>query len=70
MNRPFDILTLTLNGESVSLPAHPGTRLSELLREGLGLRGTKVGCDAGDCGAMAAGHEFNPDLFDHGRNGQ
>ncbi|WP_338550039.1 molybdopterin-dependent oxidoreductase [Roseovarius phycicola] len=51
MNRPLDTMTLTVNGQAYSLPADPARRLSEVLRDGLGLRGTKVGCDAGDCGA-------------------
>ncbi|MCW8084461.1 molybdopterin-dependent oxidoreductase [Sabulicella glaciei] len=44
-------VTLLVNGETHALSLPPATRLSEALREGLGLTGTKVGCDAGDCGA-------------------
>ncbi len=44
-------ITFEVNGEPVSVRAHPVTRLSSLLRDELGLTGTKVGCDAGDCGA-------------------
>ncbi|QFT94840.1 Aldehyde oxidoreductase [Roseovarius sp. THAF9] len=51
MNRPLDTCTLTVNGQRHVLPADPARRLSEVLRDGLRLRGTKVGCDAGDCGA-------------------
>src|SRR5246127_5538557 len=45
------LLTLTVNNCEVSLVASPAQRLSRLLREELGLTGTKVGCGAGDCGA-------------------
>ncbi len=44
-------MKLTVNGAALALDLPPQTRLSEALREGLGLRGTKLGCDAGDCGA-------------------
>jgi CO/xanthine dehydrogenase Mo-binding subunit/aerobic-type carbon monoxide dehydrogenase small subunit (CoxS/CutS family) len=40
-----------LNGSNVEVSAAPSSRLSAVLREELGLTGTKVGCDAGDCGA-------------------
>ncbi|MCL5777770.1 molybdopterin-dependent oxidoreductase [Limibaculum sp. FT325] len=41
----------TVNGRAVEVEAGPTERLSHVLRERLGLTGTKVGCDAGDCGA-------------------
>jgi len=45
------LLKLIVNGGEVSVNAGPMQRLSRVLREQLGLTGTKVGCDAGDCGA-------------------
>jgi CO/xanthine dehydrogenase Mo-binding subunit/aerobic-type carbon monoxide dehydrogenase small subunit (CoxS/CutS family) len=40
-----------LNGEERRVATEPAARLSEVLRDKLGLTGTKVGCEAGDCGA-------------------
>ena len=44
-------ISLTVNGRDVAVRAAPIERLSRVLREELGLTATKVGCDAGDCGA-------------------
>ncbi len=44
-------LCCCVNGCSLEVWASPAERLSKVLRERLGLTGTKVGCDAGDCGA-------------------
>ncbi|MGO1120506.1 molybdopterin-dependent oxidoreductase [Rhodovibrionaceae bacterium A322] len=46
-----DALTFDLNQQEVSVQSAPLTRLSEVLREELGARDVKVGCNAGDCGA-------------------
>ncbi|AZL60854.1 2Fe-2S iron-sulfur cluster binding domain-containing protein [Tabrizicola piscis] len=45
------MIAFTLNGEPATVDAPPTERLSLTLRERLGMVGTKVGCDAGDCGA-------------------
>jgi len=42
---------LCVNGTNREVQGSPARRLSDALREDLGLKGTKVGCDAGDCGA-------------------
>src|SRR5262249_56341679 len=44
-------IILTLNGRTVAVAAPPFAPLAETLRERLGLTATKIGCDAGDCGA-------------------
>ncbi len=44
-------LRFTVNGTERVASASSEARLSDLLRLELGLTGTKIGCDAGDCGA-------------------
>jgi aerobic carbon-monoxide dehydrogenase small subunit len=40
-----------VNGEDYELDVQPYQTLVDILRDGLGLTGTKKGCGAGDCGA-------------------
>lgn len=40
-----------VNGREVNVPGRPMDRLLDLLREPLGLSGTKEGCGEGECGA-------------------
>jgi xanthine dehydrogenase YagT iron-sulfur-binding subunit len=44
-------LSLTINGAKKRLTVDPRMTLLDLLRENLGLTGTKKGCDFGQCGA-------------------
>jgi aldehyde oxidoreductase len=44
-------VSFVVNGRAVKVLIPPVERLSNVLRQTLGLTGTKVGCDTGDCGA-------------------
>jgi xanthine dehydrogenase YagT iron-sulfur-binding subunit len=44
-------VTLQINGRSREVLVEPRWSLAHVLREQLGLTGTKVGCDRGECGA-------------------
>lgn len=44
-------LSVTVNGRARGIAVEPRTTLLEALRDGLGLTGTKKGCDRGECGA-------------------
>lgn len=55
-------LKLTINGQPHSTSIDPRVTLLDLLREDLGLTGTKKGCDHGQCGActvLADGRRIN-----------
>ena len=45
------MISFTLNGTRRHLEVRPEETLLDLLREDLGLTGTKHGCDGGECGA-------------------
>jgi aerobic-type carbon monoxide dehydrogenase small subunit (CoxS/CutS family) len=55
-------LTLRVNGEEQSLSFAPYKTLLEVLREDLGLAGTKHGCELGECGACAILIDGEPQL--------
>jgi xanthine dehydrogenase YagT iron-sulfur-binding subunit len=45
------LMTIVVNGTEYPLPDDPRVSLLDLLRERLGLTGTKLGCNQGGCGA-------------------
>jgi aerobic carbon-monoxide dehydrogenase small subunit len=45
------VVTATINGDQIEFLCEPRQSLLEVLREGLGLTGTKEGCNNGNCGA-------------------
>ncbi|MBE0619794.1 MAG: molybdopterin-dependent oxidoreductase [Burkholderiales bacterium] len=56
MNRPRAKLSeqtirFVVNGQALKYSGDPARRLADVLRDDFGLIGTKVGCNAGDCGA-------------------
>ena len=50
MSKQKSHIKLTLNGEPVEVAFAPHKTLLEVLREDLGLTGTKHGCELGECG--------------------
>ena len=47
------VLTFTVNGKRHTLVVQSHERLLDILRDRLGLKGTKEGCSTGDCGTCA-----------------
>jgi xanthine dehydrogenase YagT iron-sulfur-binding subunit len=48
---PAGVVTLTVNGQNYVVKVEPEWSLGFVLRDKLGLTGTKVSCDRGECGA-------------------
>ena len=46
-----EIISLEVNSDRYEVAVDPKESLSEVLREKIGLTGTKLGCDSGQCGA-------------------
>ena len=51
MRSPAEAIGFTLNGRAALVRTDPARPLADVLRDELGLTGTKIGCGAGDCGA-------------------
>ena len=60
------VIRFTVNGTPAEVTANGGRRLLDVLREDLGLTGTKEGCGEGECGACTVlldGRAVNACLF-------
>jgi aerobic-type carbon monoxide dehydrogenase small subunit (CoxS/CutS family) len=53
LNKQKSHIQFTLNGEAAEVAFAPHKTLLEVLREDLGLMGTKHGCELGECGTCA-----------------
>ena len=51
---------ISVNGERRTVVIRPGDTLLHVLRRGLGLTGTKLGCENGDCGACTVQRDGEP----------
>lgn len=60
------VINFILNGEPVRIEIEPHLTLLKLLRDRLGMRGTKEGCSMGECGACTVivdGKAINSCIF-------
>jgi carbon-monoxide dehydrogenase small subunit len=53
---------MRINGQDSEIEVRPNELLVDVLRERLGLTGTKIGCEAGDCGACTVLIDGKPTL--------
>jgi aerobic carbon-monoxide dehydrogenase small subunit len=53
-------ITVTINGETYIRTVNVALTLAEFLREEIGLTGTKIGCNEGECGACTVIFNGNP----------
>ena len=60
--RSKQLFRLTINGEKREVAAYPSRTLLEVLREDLGLTGTKHGCEVGECGTCTVLVDGQPAL--------
>jgi len=60
--RSKQLFELNVNGEKREVAAYPTRTLLEVLREDLGLTGTKHGCEVGECGTCAVLVDGQPAL--------
>ncbi len=63
------LIELSINGERYELAVNSQVTLLEVLREHLGLTGTKEGCGTGECGSCTgtSGRKAHPLMSDLGR---
>lgn len=59
---PTHTLSITINGEPITLEPRPGEMLAQLLRERLRLTGTKIGCEEAECGSCTVWVDGEPQL--------
>ena len=60
MSEQSGLLHLMVNGIAYDVRGTGSERLSAILRDTLGLTGTKIGCEAGDCGACTVLVDYEP----------